>query len=107
MTQVNSDNTSDVLKSIEGIKKVSAPDFFYTRLRARMEKETDAPIFKKGNLKSAFIFSGLVLLVLINMLVLFKNNEDIDTLSTGDNDNIQVVANDYHINNFLQTDLNP
>ena len=31
----------EIINSLDGVKRASAPDFFYTRLKARMEKGLD------------------------------------------------------------------
>jgi hypothetical protein len=110
MKKENEKNIDDILNSIEGIHRVPAPDFFYTRLRARMEKEVSVPVVKRSVLQPAFIISGLVLLLLINAMVLLKNRgiNGSNTIPTSarENDNLQIIATAYHINDISSEELN-
>lgn len=101
-------NTDDILNSIETIQRAAAPDFFFTRLRARMENESSVPVARKRMLQPALILSGLALLLLINAMVLLKNSDHSTVITTPgrDNDNIQIVATAYHINDALPIELN-
>lgn len=38
-----SKNTDKILNSFDNIRRIPAPDFFYTRLKARMEKKREVP----------------------------------------------------------------
>ncbi|HWC55253.1 MAG TPA: hypothetical protein VG676_16830 [Chitinophagaceae bacterium] len=100
--------TDDILNSIEGIRQASPREFFYTRLRARMEKERPVAAVSKRFFQPAIIISGLVLLLLINVLVLLRNGDNGFTVTTSgkDNDNIQIVATAYHINEASPIELN-
>lgn len=68
----NSDFDS-MMKSIDGIQPVPAPDLFYARLRSRMEREAGASgsSFFLG-LQPAVLMSGLLILLVFNVL-LIKN----------------------------------
>lgn len=110
MNKENEKNTEKILGSIEGIQRVPAPDFFYTRLKARMEKEMPVPVVRKRMLQPSFIISGLVLLLLINAMILLKNrgadSSNTTTTSARENDNLQIIATAYHINDISSEELN-
>lgn len=95
----------EIINSIDDIQQASVPDFFYTRLKARMEKEMPVSVNRKRKLQPVLIISGLVALLLANAMILFKN-EGSSIGNTGNNDNQQIVATEYHINDILTEDLN-
>ncbi len=68
-------NTSDqrterILKSLDGLQRSSAPDFFYTRLLGKMQNEPE----KKQALvlRPVFITAALSVLLLVNIFSLFE-----------------------------------
>lgn len=97
--------TEDILNSIEDIQQAPAPDFFYTRLRARMEKEIYIRKNEKRRLQPALIISGLVVLLLVNAMIFFKDDGG-SIANSGKNDTMQIVATEYHINDVLAEELN-
>ena len=42
MNNEQNKKVEDILSSLDGVQKAVAPDFFYTRLKARMEKQDKA-----------------------------------------------------------------
>lgn len=60
------------LNTIAGMKEISAPDFFYTRLKARMEKEINN---REVNLsiKPVLVVCTLAFFVFINTLIIKKD----------------------------------
>jgi hypothetical protein len=95
MEKKNEQQTDEIVSSLEGCKRATAPDFFYTRLLARMEKNEsqNTPWFWHP----AFAFSVLLLLLLINLVVVFQSKENEAAASAADNDNIQAIATDYNL----------
>ena len=68
MENNDSNNRVDkVMESLNGLQKAVAPDFFYTRLTGRMQKETE-PVRKPFFLlRPAFITAALSLVFIINI----------------------------------------
>lgn len=97
--------TEEIINSIDGIRHAPAPDFFYTRVKARMEKEIPVMNFRNRKLLPALLISGLVALLLINALIFFKDDES-GIMSTGKNETMQIVVNEYHFNDVLAEELN-
>ncbi len=106
MEKENQKRPDELLKSIEAIQRAPAPDFFYTRLKARMEKQEHSARSGSVILRPAFIISGLVLLVLFNVMMFFKYNDSNPVISNKDNDSLQTIATAYHINDILPEELN-
>ncbi|MBS1511981.1 MAG: hypothetical protein JST86_14125 [Bacteroidetes bacterium] len=69
------DNREDkILNSLEGLHKATAPDFFYTRLKGRMQREMEAkrpPLFL---LKPAFAAPVLFIILLVNVFSIVQFN---------------------------------
>ena len=74
----NKDSTNRVdkiMESLNGLQKTVAPDFFYTRLTGRMQKETE-PVRKPFLLlRPGFITAALSLVFIINIFSLKQLNK--------------------------------
>jgi len=62
MKQEKQDRIEQILNAWDGAKKAEAPAFFYTRLKARMEKVA-APVVKSWLPKPSFFVASLVLFI--------------------------------------------
>ena len=95
--------TEEILNSLDNIHKVAAPDFFYTRLRARMEKESEVPATRSWIPRPVYTFAALVIVLLMNAFVLFKENGVKQTSTTVDP--MQSIAAEYNLNDNSLYDL--
>lgn len=103
----------EILGSLDGTQKAAVPDFFYTRLKARMlarqsggEKGLEPTIKKSWVLRPGFAFAALGIVLLINAVVILKGDADKNTVSN-DSETIQSIAAEYSLNdNSLVYDLN-
>lgn len=65
-----------ILTSLDGLQKAQAPDYFYTRLIARMENEL-LPVRKPFFLlRPAFITTALFLVLVLNVISLTHFRKD-------------------------------
>lgn len=97
----------EILGSLDGTQKATAPDFFYTRLKARMEKGLEPTIKKSWVLRPAFALTVLAAVVLINAAVMLRGDTNKDTATTNDSETLQSIAAEYSLNdNSLVYDLN-
>jgi len=66
----------EALNSVDDVKRAEAKPFLFTRIHARMSKGTESVWEKAGWLISrpAVAFTGLCLIVLINVMVMMNNN---------------------------------
>lgn len=87
----------EILNSLDGCTKATVPDFFYTRLKARMDHETALPVRQSWVLRPAFAVTALVLVLLVNAFVLFQRNKTNSNLAS-DTDTLQSVAAEYSLN---------
>jgi hypothetical protein len=94
----------EILSSLDGVNRAVVPDFFYTRLKARMEarlQEGQAadPAQHSWALRPAYAVAALVLVLVVNSFVLLqkKNNS---SAGTGDTETIaiQSIAAEYRLN---------
>ncbi len=104
--------TEKILNSLDGFRKVEAPDFFYTRLKARMSEfqpveEKELPAKKsKWILQPVYVVAMLVLLLVVNAVVFFQPAQnDVSTANT-ENDSQQTIASSYAMNDNLLYDIN-
>ena len=72
----NNDNKSSerIFRSLDGLQKLPAPDFFYTRLMGRMQNERDAKLKPNFLFRPAFITASLVIVLIINIFSLNRLN---------------------------------
>ena len=104
----------EMLNSLDGSKRAAAPDFFYTRLKAKMlarleggEKELSNSNSRGWMLRPVYIVSALLLVLAINAFVFLKG--DNETTTTADNNESvqQSIAAEYSLNdNNTVYDLN-
>lgn len=94
----------DILASLDGVGRVSAPDFFYTRLKARMEKELVAEPKRSWILKPVFAFSALILILAVNAVLIFSEAKPATSIT--ETDYIQSAASAYSINTNLTYEIN-
>jgi hypothetical protein len=98
--------TEDILGSLDGCQRAEVPSFFYTRLKARMEKESDTSTARIWLLRPAFAGAALLVILAINTFVLLKGNT-IKEETSSDTDSIQAIAAEYSLNdNSTLYDLN-
>lgn len=101
-----SKNTDKILNSFDNIRRIPAPDFFYTRLKARMEKKREVPGYKRKLLQPVFLVSGLVILLLVNVFILIKSTNSKMETRNPDSDNMQILAAEYNANEIFTEEFN-
>ena len=98
----------EILNSLDGINRAAIPDFFYTRLKARMEKSLEPSIKKSWILRPAFALTTLAAVLLINAVVILKGDTGKDDTATNDSETLQSIAAEYSLNdNNSVYDLTP
>jgi hypothetical protein len=114
----------EILSSLDAVKKAEAPDFFYTRLKARMLARQSGGLARQSGddksmtpasprpwmLRPAFAFAMLVVILLVNALIIINtNNSSPDALSNSpDLESIQSIAAEYSVADAGSLyDLNP
>jgi hypothetical protein len=75
----------EALASADSVRRAEAKPFLLTRIHARMNRQTESVWEKAGWFigRPAVAFSGLLLVILINLAVLLFNNPA-DTAANGD-----------------------
>ena len=96
----------EILNSLEGSRRAAVPDFFYTRLKARMEKGLE-PVKQSWVLRPAFALSALLVVLLVNAAVILKGDAAKEN-TVADTENIQSIAAEYSLNdnNAILFDIN-
>lgn len=95
----------EILESLDGVKRASAPDYFYTRLKARMEREHEAKAKRPWILRPAYAIITLVLVLLVNAAVILQK-QDSPEIVTEETDLATSFAAEYSLNdNSILYDL--
>lgn len=96
----------DILGSLDGNQRAAVPSFFYTRLRARMEKGYEPATQRSWLLRPAYALAALVLIIAVNAAVIYKENNVKKDITT-DTETLQSIAAEYRLNdNGILYDLN-
>ena len=88
----------EILNSLDGINRAAIPDFFYTRLKARMEKSLEPSIKKSWMLRPAFALTTFAAVLLINAVVILKGDDD---TAANDSETLQSIAAEYSLNDNI------
>lgn len=94
----NENKINDILNSLDGCTRADVPDFFYTRLKARMEKDSAPATRSIWMLRPAVVFAGMAIILLINVLAIFNRPATEENVATTDIDSFQSIASEYRLN---------
>ena len=66
------------LKVLDDIQRAEPKPFFYTRLQARIQKQTEVEVLPRWAMRPAFIWSGLTIIILLNigMAISYSKNDN-------------------------------
>lgn len=99
----------EILNSLDGIQRAKAPAFFYTRLRARMEKEggkSGWPLV--GFLtKPALVITITAIILLLNATAITEMWKERNTKVTANTENVQSLTSEYQLYTYTVYDENP
>ncbi len=100
MSTEKQNRINEIMDSLDGCTRAAAPDFFYTRLKARMENELTPAASGIWLRRPAFAFATMAVILLINVLVLFNqtNNNQEEAVSSTETDSFQSMAAEYRLN---------
>ena len=92
-----SDHIDYYLNSLDQVKRAPAPAYFYTRLRARMEKDVQEPA---GNfqLRPALTLLVMMLLLLVNSFLVLNPTPQSTLADTTEKEELQHWTNEYAVN---------
>jgi hypothetical protein len=79
MNHISDEQLENELSILSGMKEVAPPNFFYTRLKARMDSNSISTEFNFP-IKPAFIICSLTLFLLINTIFLARITNEPDTI---------------------------
>ena len=96
----------EILSSLDDSERASAPDFFYTRLKARMERMQENGVSKSWMLRPAYALAALILLLVLNAAIILQGEEKTDN-TIADPETEQSIAAEYSLNdNTIIYDIN-
>jgi hypothetical protein len=96
----------EILQSLDGMGRASAPDFFYTRLQARMEKELVRPVAQKRPLvlRPVFAFAALLIVLLVNAAIIFQGSNNASE-EIPEANAYQSIAAEYSLNETISEEV--
>ena len=102
MDNKGNNRIEEILCSLDGSKRAAAPDFFYTRLKARMEKGLTKNNVREWMLRPVYIVSALLLVLAVNIFVFLKGGDNETTAAAADNNESvqQSIASEYSLNDI-------
>lgn len=98
MKREKDNRTENILNSLDGIKRMNAPDFFYTRLKAKMTSRQYGGQ-KIKVLRPVYAIALLILIIVFNVISFFRetvNHEQTANVNT-ESENTQTIASAYHL----------
>lgn len=87
-----------ILGSLDGVKRATTPDFFYTRLKARMEKGYETATPRSWMFRPVYAMAALVVVVLVNAAVIYNGQSTVKENIVPEIDISQTVAAEYSLN---------
>lgn len=114
MNNEKNNKIEDILNSLDNCERATVPDFFYTRLKAKMTAHAGEEKVMRSRpliLRPVFALTALVAVLIINAFVIFQNNNINDTndnTALSDTENLQSIAAEYSLNenNTILFDIN-
>ena len=96
----------ETLNSIEGIHRASANPFLYTRIKERLSGQDKGVWSMAAGIitRPAFALAAVVLIVLINLAIFFKDQPE--TIQTTTQDGEQLFASEYNLGGAVLYDEN-
>ncbi|MEO7393647.1 MAG: hypothetical protein ABIU11_01825 [Chitinophagaceae bacterium] len=106
MNNKRNNKVEDILGSLDGNQRASAPDFFYTRLKARMEKGFEPVRYKSWALRPVYAMAAFVIVLLINVAVILQGvNSNEPATANIENETIQSIAAEYNLNDTITEEV--
>lgn len=100
MDTENNKKMEEILNSLDGCQRAGAPDFFYTRLKAKMEKGIEPSTPQSWVLRPVFAVAAVLVVLLINAAVIFnnRNSSSSEEKVSFDTETFQSIAAEYRLN---------
>jgi hypothetical protein len=98
------DRIDAVLSSLDHVQRATAPSFFYTRLRARMERENNGGPVVRLLARPALALSLAAIILLVNATAILEMWRD--TRTTAVPDTQQYASTDYPMSTYPVYDEN-
>lgn len=108
MENNRNNNIEDILNSLDNSQRAAAPDFFYTRLVARMERVLPVKTNTGWRLKPVYVIGALLMVLAVNAVVLLKGQSETGNFTADNDESVQQsIAAEYSLNdNNSVYDLN-
>jgi len=97
MNNESNKKMEQILESLDSSQRISVPDFFYTRLKARMQREQEKGKTSLIRLRPAYALIALAIVIIINISVILEGEKTTEITIT-DNETAQSIAAEYSLN---------
>jgi hypothetical protein len=105
MNKEKNNKIEQILNSLDDSQRAAAPDFFITRLKARMERKEETHS-KRWILRPAYALATLVVVLIINIAIILNGEQATDSDNNSDSETVQSIAAEYSLNdNNIMYDL--
>lgn len=106
MKMEKKDRIEQIINAWDGAKRAEAPAFFYTRLKARMERESGEQPVKSWLLKPAFVIATLIAVIVINVFIFFQEGNSTAIIPSPGDETIQSIAAEYNLSDITLEEIN-
>src|SRR4030095_15246221 len=93
-------NIESILESLDHVKRASTPDFFYTRVKARLEKGYEPAIRRPWVMRPAYAMAALAIVILLNIAVILQRGNTSEQITT-DTETYQSIAAEYNLDDNI------
>lgn len=101
MDNERNNRIEEVLSSLDESKRATAPNFFYTRLRGRMERGLPQNTSRDWILRPVYVVSALLLVIALNLYVFLRGQDENTTTTADNNESVQQsIAAEYSLNDI-------
>jgi hypothetical protein len=98
MNNENDNKINHIFNSLDGSQRARIPDFFYTRLKARMDNELNKGVSRSWSFRPVYALGGLALLLAVNVVAVLQNDEADLKNVTADTETVQSAVEYYSLN---------
>jgi len=98
MNKERNSRIDKILESLDASQRISAPDFFYTRLKARMQREQEKKRYTLGVFRPAYALTALIMVLIINISVILLAQRTTEVNVGGDSETALSIAAEYSLN---------
>lgn len=98
MKKYSSKGVEEIIRSIDGIAPAAAPEYFYNKLRNRMENTIAAQASPKLLMRPAIVIAALFVCVVMNIFLITKQSKSRSDLVAPEQTGLSSFSEEYGLN---------